>query len=102
MKRIVLPLAVVTAFALLSLNAPSAEAWVRRVVVVPGAYRTTYVQPVLPIVRPRVVVQTSALPVFTPYVANPLVGPVVLIPQQPNWGYVPAALPVGTWTYVGR
>ena len=97
MKRFTLSLAAVTLAVVLSLNASPAQAHGRRVVVVgPTAYARV-VRPIVPVVRTRVI---TAYPyAVNPYVVNYAPRPVVVIPQQPYWGYVPTF--VGTPTYVG-
>jgi hypothetical protein len=102
MNKLTLTLAIVAATLLLAVNAPSARAAGHRVIVVGPAYRTAFIRPVFPLVRPRVIVHTQATPVFVPVVPNPTLVSGVWIPQQPYWGYGPAAVPVGTLTYVGR
>ena len=54
--------------------------------------RRYHARPIVPVVRPRMVTAY-------PYVVNYGAAPVVVIPQQPYWGYVPTF--IGTPTYVG-
>src|SRR4029078_4452419 len=98
-----LALAAAAVLALVSMQAPSARAAGYRVFVGPNVYRTAVVRP-LPLLRPRIVYQTSAVPVFVGGTSNFVAQPVVLIPQQTNWGYVPTAVSYGwggTGAFVG-
>jgi hypothetical protein len=87
MKKFSLLLAVLAVLALLSVTAPSTEAHGRRVFVASNVYGTTFVSPVVPIYRPRVIVRTAAYPVFVPVRSNLIAAPVVLIPPGPFGGY---------------
>ena len=97
MKRFTLSLAAAALAILLSLNASPAQAHGRRVVVVGSPAYARVVRPIVPVVRPRMI---TAYPYAAyPYAVNYAPQPVVVIPQQPYWGYVPTF--VGTPTYVG-